>query len=103
MDTHQQNIHLKEFQLKEAEQKVSSLYNKVRRMRKQSKLTVSDHAIVRYQERIKMLPPDEVQRRLLSTQVQRYYQDMGDGTFPIDTFETTRVVIKDAVVVTVIN
>ncbi len=102
MTTHQTNIHHKEFELKEAERSASSLYNKVRKMRRNTRLQVTDHAIVRYQERVKLVSPEEVCRELVTDQVQKYYADLGDGTYPTGE-GCTRVVIKDGFILTVIN
>lgn len=101
MSNHQANIHKKEEELKEAEAKASRLRHQLCKMRKSTKLSCSDHAVVRYQERVKLRPVGEVLSSLLCPKVQQYYQDLGDGTYPIGE-GSTRVLIKNGVIVTVL-
>lgn len=98
--SHQENINQVERSLKHAEHMSSSQYSKLCRLRKHKKPSVSDHAIVRYQERVKLLPVNEVREKLLSKDVVRFYETLGDGTYPIGE-GTIRVVITDGVIVTV--
>lgn len=87
--------------LKEKEAECRRLYNKARRIRQAHKLTVTDHAIVRYQERVELLPPAEVEHRLLTPKVIRYYTDLGDGIYPIAEGAPTRVVIREGFIVSI--
>ena len=89
-----------ESKLKHHEQAASSLYAKICRMRKSARLTIADHAIVRYQERVKLLPVGEVIDRLATDQVNKFYEKLGDGIYPTGE-GTVRVVIKGGVIVTV--
>jgi hypothetical protein len=98
----------KEQELKEAEKKLltvedvsTNLYWKVLRLRKGKKLVVSDHAIVRYLDRIESIPVAEVLCKLLSDDVKTFYSTLGDGTYPIAKDSSVRAVIKDGVIVTV--
>lgn len=102
MNSHQANIRKKEEELKAMEHRCTTLYTQIDRMRRHSKPYCSDHAIVRYQERVRLLPVEEVISNLLSSQVKKLYNTLGDGTYPTGE-GTTRVVIKSGVIVTVLK
>lgn len=98
--SHQKNIKKKEHELKELEVKSSATYMQLKKMRRRTKLLVTDHAIVRYQERVEFLPASLIQEKLINAQVLNYYYSLGDGTYPIGE-SSIRVVIKEGVIVTV--
>jgi hypothetical protein len=100
--SHQQTIQRTEFELKEMESKTRNMYNKLCKLRRCQKISVSDHAIVRYLERVHSATIEQACENMLTQQVVNYYHELGDGTYPTGN-GSTRVVIKNAVIVTVIN
>ena len=64
-------------------------------------LKVSDHAIVRYLERIERLDIQAIRDKLVTNKLREFVATVGgNGTFPID---GGRVVIKDSTIITVEN
>jgi len=70
------------------------------RLHKKKQLTVSDHAIIRYQERIEVIDPALVADKILTPQLRNMVETLGNGVFPVDDF---RVVVQDNTVITVIK
>lgn len=61
------------------------------------KLSVSDHALVRYLERVKGIDIEALKAQMLHRGVALWYERLGDGVYPVDSY---RLVIKNATVVT---
>lgn len=99
---HHHTIQQKEQKLKEHEACSSRLYNQIKSMRRHHKLVCSDHAVIRYQERIRLRPVGEVLSELMNSKVIKYYEELGDGTYPTGE-GSTRAVILNGVIVTVLK
>jgi hypothetical protein len=67
---------------------------------KKNTVTVSEHAILRYIERVIGLKPDEIVEKLISEKDREAIAKMGDGTFPIQ--DSHRVKVRNNVIVTVL-
>lgn len=63
------------------------------------KLPVSDHALIRYMERIMGLDLENLRSEISNVNVSAYKQ-LGDGNYPIHNVKA-RAVIKDGIIVTV--
>jgi hypothetical protein len=63
-------------------------------------LKVSDHAIVRYLERVNHVRIDNIRERILTPELCAQYATLGDGRYPLG---DVRVVIKDRTVITVLE
>jgi predicted nuclease with TOPRIM domain len=63
-------------------------------------LVVSEHAIIRYIERVQGLDLKEIRNEILTDKIKKQYSTVGNGTFPNDNFN---VIIKNGTVVTVEN
>jgi hypothetical protein len=100
--SHQQNIQTKEHLLQQKEIEVQKIYKQLVNMRQHHRVKITDHALVRYMERICRVQINTVHDQLVTEQVLKYYAQLGDGTYPTG-HGLTRVVIKDGVIVTVIN
>ena len=61
-------------------------------------LTVSDHALVRYMERISGLSLDNLRTEIL-TEVNSFYISLGDGQYPVNT--RFKAVVKSGNIVTI--
>jgi predicted ribosome quality control (RQC) complex YloA/Tae2 family protein len=87
----------KEENLKQQElTKINDNLNKLKR----GELVITDHAIVRYMERVKNLPLEEVKKLLLPDSTRALIGELGNGKFPAG--GTHSVVVKDNIVLTVI-
>lgn len=102
MTQHQQQLKKKQDQLKEKTAECNKLYSQITGMRKHTRIKVSDHAMVRFLERVYKMNIEKLQSEILSEQVLKYYEQLGDGTYPIGN-TAIRVVIKDGVVVTILT
>jgi ribosomal protein L16/L10AE len=92
-----------------ASQKIGKLHGQIRGVEKEiegmtnREIVVSEHAILRYLERIGGVNIDEVREKILSPSVRKYIDELGSGKFPQNGSETGkyRVVVKNRVVTTV--
>lgn len=87
---------------KEHSQKVNqtnTLRQQIQSAENDGKLKVSEHAILRYLERVKGIDLDLVQLEILSPKVMAMVEKLGqNGSYPSDGFQ---VVMKDGTVITV--
>lgn len=79
---------------------INKLKAQVENLSKDKTLKVSEHAIVRYFERVKGFNLDEVQSEILHQNVKGLFDTLGDGSFPHP--DEYNVVIKDSTVVTIL-
>lgn len=62
---------------------------------------ISEHAILRYLERVKGLNIKEVENEILTEDVLKLIDTLGpNGTYPVDNF---RIVLKNNVITTIVN
>ncbi len=81
---------------------VIKVRNEIKKLNKKSKdIIVSEHAILRYLERVKKIDLDLLCGEILTKEVIENYLQLGDGKYPIN--DEYKVVIKDNVVLTVID
>lgn len=66
-------------------------------------LKVSDHAVVRYMERVMGLDLADIRKKLASKEIQTAHKNLGDGRFPIEDGNGMRAVVKHNVVITVMK
>ncbi len=62
---------------------------------------ISDHAVIRYLERVAGLDVDGLRNKILPTGVAALIQGLGDGVYPIG--DGYRVVVKNNTVLTVVK
>ena len=92
-----------------ADQKTRTLRGKIKGVEKsiqrltQKEIVVTEHAMLRYIERVLKLDLEEVRKRILSPKVRGYIDELGSGKFPQNGEETNkyRVVVKNRVVTTI--
>ncbi len=81
---------------------VIKVKNELKKLNKKSdNLIVSEHAILRYLERVKKVDLELLCGEILTKEVIENYMQLGDGKYPIN--NEYKVVIKDNVVLTVID
>lgn len=90
---------------KEYSQKVNSINSIKQEIEKLEKIEknefrVSEHAIIRYFERVKGIDMEEIQKEILNEKIKEMTKTIGcNGTFPNNGFS---VIIKDSTVTTVV-
>ena len=81
-------------------QAVEKLKNEMAKLNNSENLKVSEHAIVRYFERVKGFDIEQVEKEILSEQVLKLVDKLGgNGSYPNDGFS---VVMKNYTVTTVV-
>ena len=64
------------------------------------KLIISEHAIIRYLERVKQFDLDKIKNEILTEENETLMRNLGNGKYPIKNTKH-RAVLKDGVIVTV--
>lgn len=80
-----------------AQNKVDKLEADIKALESKKELTVSDHAVLRYIERVMGINLDNIRTDIIE-QVEKHYDVLGDGKYPID---NGRTVIQNGVIVTI--
>jgi len=75
-----------------------SLLSRITELKQDGEPIVSEHAILRYIERIMGVDVDRIKTTILSPKIVEYINTFRSGTFPCDGF---KVVVKDRCVVTI--
>lgn len=90
----QKTLEIKQNQLESIEKEVTRLEN--------NELVVSDHALLRYMERIVGIDMDMIKNAILTDNVKRMHLALGDGKYPVavENNDHCMVVIRNGVVVT---
>lgn len=80
--------------------RVKELEKEFKKLGQNNELIVSEHAILRYLERVKELDLEEVTNSILNEKAMELYEKLGNssGKYPADGFN---LVIKDNVVITI--
>lgn len=65
-------------------------------------ITVSEHAIIRYIERVMGINIEDIAARILPETAQEYVEQLGNGHYPVNQGEF-KIVVKDGVVITVLT
>lgn len=81
--------------------KLKEIENKISNLSRNDKITVSEHALLRYCERILNINMKDILAEILDEDFINQYQILGKGTYPIKD-KGFRVKITDGVVVTVL-
>lgn len=85
----------------DAQSQLASVNAQIESMRSASKeIVVSEHAILRYLERVKGLDLDSIRKEIISEETSIMAKAMGNGSYPIH--NGFKVVIKDMTVVSVV-
>lgn len=73
--------------------------------KKKQRIRVSDHAIVRFLERVAKVDMDEVRRNIVGEQQASLIEKFGGGEFPVTnkTLGDFRIVVQEGTVVTVLT
>jgi len=85
--------------LQSAERNLGKIREEIKKLKEGSKIIVSEHAMLRYIERVLGIDLKEIERRILTDEVKEQYKIVGNGRFPIN--DEFRVLIRDNVVVTI--
>lgn len=73
-------------------------------MNNKEQIDISDHAIVRYMERVYKLDLDGIKRQIMPEEKERLIEKMGDGAYTVkDKVGKYKLVVKGRVVVTILE
>lgn len=89
---------------KSIETQLTECNSSIRELRKQiqlstRKIVVSEHAILRYLERVDGVDIDQIRESILTEELKKYSDQFTSGKFPFN--KHNRAIIKDNVVVTI--
>ena len=85
--------------LQSAERNLGKIQEEIKKLKEGNKIIVSEHAMLRYIERVLGINLKEIERRILTDEVKEQYKIVGNGRFPIN--DEFRALIRDNVVVTI--
>ena len=85
--------------IKATQHKISGLKDKIGKLENNGSIRISDHAIVRYLERIQGVDIAQAKRDILTDIVLDQYNTLGDGTYPNKNF---KIIIRNSTVTTII-
>lgn len=98
--THQQEIKHTIATKKTSIQILSTKIDKL--MLQNKKLTVSEHAIIRYVERVLGINIEDIENKILNQTTCHLVEELGNGRYPCNN-DKFMIVVKDGCVVTVIS
>ncbi len=80
---------------------LTAILNEIKRLKGlDRKLIVSEHAMLRYIERVMGVNLEEIKQEILNDEVSNNIKKLGNGTYPVEEY---KIVVKDGVVVTVLD
>ena len=82
-----------------AERNLRKTEDELKKMKTGNKIIVSEHAVLRYLQRIMELDLKAVENEILTDETLKQYRTLGNGKYPIS--NGCKAVIKDNVVITV--
>ena len=85
--------------LQNAERNLGKIREEIKKLKEGNKIIVSEHAMLRYIERVLGINLKEIEKRILTDEVKEQYKIVGNGRFPIN--DEFRALIRDNVVVTI--
>ena len=85
--------------LQSAERNLGKIQEEIKKLKEGNKIIVSEHAMLRYIERVLGINLKEIEKRILTDEVKEQYKIVGNGRFPIN--DEFRALIRDNVVVTI--
>jgi len=88
-----------EYEIHHKKQALRASNKRIERIKGESELIVTNHALLRYFERVKGFDMEEVKKEILTEEVLRLHKELGSGKFPNEGFH---VVIVNNVVKTVL-
>ena len=85
--------------LQSAERNLGKIREEIKKVKEGNKIIVSEHAMLRYIERVLGINLKEIEKCILTDEVKEQYKIVGNGRFPIN--DEFRALIRDNVVVTI--
>lgn len=86
--------------LSTTKKEIDNVLQEIDKLSNKTEIKISDHAIVRYFQRVKGIDLDQVRKEILSPSVLSWVETLGDGTYPS---QDCKLVIRDNTVVTVMK
>lgn len=91
-----ENLHI-EIDLKT--KALNDVKNKIKKVEDNSNIMISDHAILRYLERIMGIDIEMIKKEILPEKAKQTIQALGNGTYPIN--NKYKIVVKNNTIVTI--
>lgn len=101
LKTQKSNIS-KEISLKQAH--IQKITEKIKTLSQGAgnEIIISEHAILRYIERVLQIPLEEIEQKIVSSTLKEQIKMLGDGSYPLENGKY-RIVVKDNIVVTILG
>ena len=80
-----------------------AISDKLRLFKNQKEPVVSEHAILRYLERVEGVDIEAIKQKILSPKVREYIDTLVSGNFPLEENNKIMIRVKNRVVVSVVN
>lgn len=90
----------KEIELKE--KRLTEINNSIKKLTNDN-IIVSEHAVLRYLERVEGINISEIKEKILNNDLINMYKTLGNGTYPINRSNNNKAIIKNNIVITIIN
>jgi hypothetical protein len=87
-----------EYEIHHKKRALQAANRRIERIKGESEIVVSNHALLRFAERVLKIDFEEIKKSILSDQVLRLYKELGNGKYPNGTYH---VVIENNCVKTI--
>lgn len=98
IDVLEQEIRIKKESISQKVKQITQLESEIKKIQVKGELKVSEHALVRYLERVKGFDIPTIEKEIVNEKVRGLVSKFTNGTFPAGGFS---VVVKDNTVVTI--
>lgn len=78
---------------------LNDIKNKIKKVEDNSNIMISDHAILRYLERVMGIDIEMIKKEILPEKSKQTIQTLGNGTYPIN--NKYKIVVKNNTIVTI--
>src|SRR4051812_26265892 len=82
------------------DREIDGIVREIGKYKQKEGLTVSEHCIIRYLQRVELIPVEDVPGKIITEELKRIHSILGNGEFPLgDTGYS--VIIKNNVIITI--
>lgn len=89
--------------LKDNKEKLASLDKQLKKLEEDGDLYLSDHALLRYLERVEGIDLEAMRSAILNEKLIQMHETLGSGKFPIPGIPGAKVVIRGSAIVSIIT
>lgn len=87
-------------EIKQKKKYLAEINKQIKEINSKSDLIISEHAIIRYLERVLNIDINKLESELIPDKVKKQIAILGNGTYPIG--DSHKIVVKDNTIITVI-